>query len=695
MALRGSGVEVDPRLLDFRHFLTVAWQRLGLPKPTPIQYDFAHALQYGIDPTRPAKMAPNNRMMLMGFRGVAKSWMTSTFVPFCLRTDPDLKIEVVSASKSLADDISTFIWQLIELMPELRHLAPKSEQRRSKIEFDVGPARASKDPSVKSVGIFGQVVGSRAGLIIADDIETDQNSITQGSRERLRAATKQLEAVIVPGGRIVYLGTPQYEQSFYNILQRERGYTIRRWPARYPDPASEGIHDIAAELARLSVPEQPRIEAGALPGRGDLGARGEAQELADGVGAGLDAQGIPGSLGGVPLGQEGRIDGGSPVGALDQGAAVGIGYPQGLGQPASDYWRSLSPRLKWDVLKDPSLIGKPTDASRFDELELRSREAAWGRSGFLLQYGLDTRLTDANRYPLRLSDLIVADLDLQLAPEKFVWGRGPHLEIDGITCVGFDGDRYYRPQSVSEKLVPYQGSILFVDPSGRGQDETAWAVAKVLNGQIVIPEVRGLTGGYENVTLESIAESAKIHKCNLILVEPNFGDGMFQRLLVPVLNKVYPGCGIEDAPRAAGQKEKRIIDVLEPAMNQHRLVIGAKVFEQDSALRPGLGEDKALRYQLAYQLTRITRERGCLAHDDRIDALAGAVRYWIDRMARDVDDEVRSARERLRDEALANFQGMVFGKQRTPPGPTPHGRMGSPSGPVPRRNRGMPPGRRR
>ena len=61
-------------------------------------------------------------------------------------------------------------------MPILLHLKPKGDQRQSKISFDVAPALASHQPSVKSLGITSQLTGSRADLIIADDIETSGNT---------------------------------------------------------------------------------------------------------------------------------------------------------------------------------------------------------------------------------------------------------------------------------------------------------------------------------------------------------------------------------------------------------------------------------------------------------------------------------------------------------------------------------------
>ena len=120
-------------------------------------------------------------------------------------------------------------------MPILHHLKPKENQRQSKISFDVAPAMASHQPSVKSLGITSQITGSRADVVIADDVETSGNTQTQFMRDKLSTAITEFEAVIKPKtSRIIYLGTPQCEQSIYNRLQ-EKGYRVRFWTSRYPD----------------------------------------------------------------------------------------------------------------------------------------------------------------------------------------------------------------------------------------------------------------------------------------------------------------------------------------------------------------------------------------------------------------------------------------------------------------------------
>ena len=539
---------IEDSLRDFRNFLFVVWSHLNLPEPTPVQYDIAEYLQ-----------SDEKRIVIEAFRGAGKSYITSAFACHQLYLNPEVKILVVSASKIRADDFSTFTMRLIQEMPLLQHLIPKEGQRQSKISFDVGPAKASHSPSVKSAGITGQLAGSRADIIIADDIEIPNNSLTQTMRDKISEAVKEFDAVLKPDGRVVYLGTPQTEMSLYDVLP-ERGYRVRIWPSRYP---------------------------------------------------------------------KGTVK----------------------------YGGKLAPFIMDRLAEDSEYVGKPTDPKRFNDEDLLERELSYGRSGFSLQFMLDTSLSDANRYPLKLEDLIVMDVDNEKAPEKIIWGRDREKIVD-IPNVGLPGDFYYRPLDTVGDYVNYTGSVLAIDPSGRGKDETAYAVVKMLNGTLHLIDFGGIEGGYNDTVLKTISVIAQRYRVNYILVEANFGDGMFTELLKPVLTKVYP-CTIEEVKHNI-QKEKRIIDTLEPIMNQHRLVVDQKALEKDYSSVQHYPPEKQAKYMLAHQMTRITREKGALVHDDRIDVLSMAVAYWVEQMAADVDMEMKARKDDMLDKELERFMQNVL-----------------------------------
>jgi len=529
---------------SFANFLYLVWRHLELPNPTPMQYEIAHYLQYG-----------DRRCMVQAFRGIGKSWITAAFVLWLLLNDPQLKILVVSASQDRSEAFSAFVKRLIHDMPILAHLQPGEGQRDSVVKFDVGPARPAQAPSVKCVGITGQMTGSRADVIIADDVEVPKNSMTQLMRDRLAEAIKEFSAILTTNrekNRIIYLGTPQTEMSIYQVLP-SRGFNVRTWTARVPE---------GEQRDRLSVTLAPSI-------------------------------------------------------------------------------------LKMKK------SGAPTD-TRFTDDDLAEREAEYGRSGFALQFMLDTNLSDADRYPLKLSDLIVHDIDVDQAPVRMVWGSGPDQVVDNLNALGLTGDRYHRPIKVADDWTDYTGSVMFIDPSGRGADETSFAVVKYCYGTLYLTRVGGFKDGYGPTTLDALARVAKTEKVNLCIVEPNYGGGMFNELFKPVLQDVYSACKVDEAPWSKGQKELRIIDTLEPVMNQHRLVVSPKVIEDD--YRAAQTDSSSLQYSVFYQMTRITKERGALAHDDRIEAVAGAVYYWVERMAKDTRKVEQEHKDKLLDKELKTFK---------------------------------------
>ena len=547
--------KVPEQLKDFRNFTYLVWQHLGLPEPTPIQYDIANYLQDS-----------PKRCIIEAFRGVGKSYITAAYVVHQLLLDPQLKFMVVSASKARADDFSTFTQRIIMELPICQHLVATEGQRWSKIAFDVAPAKASGSPSVKSVGVTGQLTGSRADIIIADDVEVPNNSMTHMMREKLGETVKEFDAVLKPEGKIIYLGTPQNEMSLYNALLA-RGYQMRVWPARYPTL--------------------------------------ERSEKAYG------------------------------------------------GRLAPTLYETLQNKLE-------AVYGLPTDPKRFDDEDLLERELSYGRSGFALQFMLDTSLSDANKYPLKLSDLIIYSCDKDTAPEKMVYGIMKPMH--DLPNVGLSGDKFYAPEDTVGRSN-YTGSVLAIDPSGRGSDETAYAVVKMLNGYLYVVDAGGVEGGYSDTTLQHLCDLAKIHSVNMVLIESNFGDGMFTELIKPYLLRTYP-TALEEV-RHSKQKEHRIIDTLEPVMNQHKLVIDPKVIQKDYDSVQNMPPEKGMKYMLTYQMTRITKQRGALAHDDRLDVLAMAVQYWVDQMAADADTEIRTRKEERLDQELDKFMSHLNMGQRS------------------------------
>lgn len=325
-------------------------------------------------------------------------------------------------------------------------------------------------------------------------------------------------------------------------------------------------------------------------------------------------------------------------------------------QQQEKYGDKLAPYIAEQLEQDPTLVDMPTDPIRFNEEEIIKLESE-GRSKFAMQQMLDTTLSDLERYPLKCSDLIVMDCDKEIAPEKVAYGSAANQVIKDLPCNGIGTDRYYSPIPLPDiKWLPYTYKVMAIDPSGRGQDELAYTVGGVLHSHIFLLDGDGIQGGYTKDNLLDLAKKAKEYKINKIIIESNFGDGMFTALFLPILKQVGWLCDVEEI-RHNTQKERRIIDTLEPVMNQHRLIVHKKVIEKDANSIKRYPSEKQQQYSLFYQMTRITRDRGSLAHDDRVDCLSMLVAACLEMMSVDADEMIQ---QRL-DEEYEKYIEYVFG----------------------------------
>ena len=519
---------------DFKLFLQALWDQLGLPSPTRAQYAIADYLQYG-----------PKRLQIQAFRGVGKSWITGAFVLWTLFNDPERKIMIISASKERADNMSIFLQKLIIETPWLSHLRPKSDDSRwSRISFDVN-CSPHQAPSVKSVGITGQLTGSRADLMILDDIEVPGNSMTEFMREKLLQLCTEAESILTPksDSRIMYLGTPQTTFTIYRKLA-ERSYRPFVWPARYP--AKSKLSQYEGLLA-------PQIQ----------------EDLEAGVEA-------------------------------------------------------------WDC----------TDPDRFNNDDLLEREASMGRSNYMLQFQLDTSLSDAEKFPLKMADLVVTSVNPDSAPEAVIWCSDPQNVIKDLPTVGLPGDYFYSPMQLKGEWSSYSETICSIDPSGRGTDETAAAFISQRNGFLYLHEMRAYRDGYSDSTLLNILDGCKKYNVTKLVIETNFGDGIVSELFRKHLTTRKQAVDIEEI-RANVRKEDRIIDSLEPVLNQHRLVVNRSVIDWDYNSNQDSAPEERLIYMLFYQMSRMCREKGAVKHDDRLDCLAQGVKYFTDALSISANEQIK------------------------------------------------------
>ncbi|MEE8322629.1 MAG: phage terminase large subunit [Candidatus Bathyarchaeia archaeon] len=532
---------------DFKLFLQALWAELGLPSPTRAQYAIADYLQNG-----------PKRLQVQAFRGVGKSWITGAFVLWTLFNDPERKVMIISASKERADNMSIFLQKLIIDTPWLKHLQPKSDDSRwSRISFDVN-CSPHQAPSVKSVGITGQLTGSRADLMILDDVEVPGNSLTEFMREKLLQLCTEAESILTPksDSRIMYLGTPQTTFTIYRRLA-ERNYRPLVWPARYP--------------------RQDKL---------------------------------------------------------------------------SKYEGILAPEIQEDVDMGAEEWA-PTD-DRFTDEDLIEREASMGRSNFMLQFQLDTTLSDAQKFPLKMADLVITSVNPTTAPEDVIWCSDPSKVIRDAPTVGLPGDYFYSPMQLVGEWSSYDETICSVDPSGRGTDETAAAFLSQRNGLIYLHEMSAYRDGYSDSTLLDILAKCRTYGVTSLVIETNFGDGIVGELFKKHLINTKQHINIEEV-RANVRKEDRIIDSLEPVLNQHRLIVDRGVIDWDYASNKDSPAEERLLYMLFYQMSRMCREKRAVKHDDRLDCLAQGVKYFTDALSISAQDQIQLRKTEEWNNMLAEF----------------------------------------
>ncbi|AHN84667.1 large terminase subunit (endogenous virus) [Gutovirus Vc1] len=487
--------------------------------------------------------------MVMAQRGQAKTTLTAIYCAFMLIHKPHYRIVVFSQNSKRAKEIAGWVIKIFNAMDFLECLRPdKYAGDRASIEsFDVHwyYRGADKSPSVACYSIESGAQGARADIIIADDIESLQNSRTVGGREWLMEQTLEFES-INQFGDIIYLGTPQSVESIYNWLP-SRGYKVRIWTGRYPTMAQmEYYGDRLAPIIETDLRANPQLQTGG---------------------------GLDGSL------------------------------------------------------------GQPTCPEMYDNDLLNEKELAQGKAKFMLQFMLNTGLSDADRYPLRLSDLIISSFSRERGQEMPIWCQASTCVWETAPKFGTrKTDVFYYPMQVEYEMANFERTVMYIDPAGGGKngDETAYAIIKLMGTCIYLYDIGAVKGGYDAEALEKLVAAAKNANCKEVFIENNYGNGAHVAAIKPYFERDFP-VQIE-AVQESGQKELRIIDVLEPVISTHRLIVRPEVVQKDMETVQGYSAEQRMNFSLFHQMANITRDKDCLKHDDRLDALAGAVRQVVENL---------------------------------------------------------------
>jgi hypothetical protein len=328
-------------------------------------------------------------------------------------------------------------------------------------------------------------------------------------------------------------------------------------------------------------------------------------------------------------------------------------WPARYPKETKGYAGHLAPQIEEDIEKG-AVAGDPTDPHRFTDEDLLQREASMGRSNFLLQFQLDTSASDYEKFPIKNADFIVTSVNPNSAPDNIVWCSDPANVIKDVSYVGLPGDYFYTPMQFQGEWGPYNEGIAACDPSGRGKDETVVSYISERNGILYLHEMRAYRDGYSDNTLLDILRGCKKYNITTLLVESNFGDGLVTELFKKHINQLKLPITCEET-RSNTRKEDRIIDTLEPVLNQHRLVINKDVIDWDFHSNPEEAAEKRLEYMLFFQTSRMCREKFAVKHDDRIDSLSLGVKYFQDRFAISAHEQMKHRKREEWNDMLEGF----------------------------------------
>lgn len=537
--------------INFVDFLEDVMDHMGFDT-TEIQKDIARFLEEGPD-----------ALMIQACRGIAKTTITAAYAVWTLIHKPESRIVIVTANGDFSAKISTLIIRLIMTMDLLECLRPESSNsggdrdRMGVKAFDVHSSlrrAAEKDPSLACFGIFAGMTGSRADLLIADDVEEMNNSNTALKREVLMTRISEFSDICTDG-RIVFLGTPQSIDSIYNSLP-SKGFEVRVWTGRYPTSeqlSTYGIH--LAPFLRKRIKLNPEL-----------------------------------CFGGGALGDQ----------------------------------------------------GKPTD-SRINENILQTKELQKGTPSFQLQYMLNTTLSDKLKYPLKTENIVQMRLN-DLFPT--VVNRDPRST--GMKNFRVQDHSFMLSSALSdcEDFAKPSITVMYIDPAGGGlisQDETAYCVLGLLNGNVYLMSVGGIAGGYEQDKMDYLAAIAEKYQPTEVKIEKNMGYGAFTNVFTPTLRKIYKGKISEEF--VSGQKEVRIANTLGPVIGRGSLIVTQNAIEEDDLTCNKYSVDKRKLYSFFFQLSKLTLQKNCLKHDDRLDCVAGAVNHFLQYLAIDQDKKAEEEKK--------------------------------------------------
>lgn len=192
---------------DFRLFL-VMWNQAQNLKTPPLHLRIAQWLE--------ARWRAGERhLLLMAFRSAGKSTLVGVFAAWLLHRDPNLRILVLAADSMLAKKMVRNVKRIIERHPLTAHLKPDKADQWAADRFTVRRELELRDASMSARGVTSNITGSRADVVICDDVEVPNTCDSAEKRAELRERLAEMRYVLAAGGTQIYVGTPHHYYSIY------------------------------------------------------------------------------------------------------------------------------------------------------------------------------------------------------------------------------------------------------------------------------------------------------------------------------------------------------------------------------------------------------------------------------------------------------------------------------------------------
>ena len=593
---------------NFKEFAELGMIYLGF-NLSEVQADMSEFMQYG-----------QAKRMIQAQRGQAKSTLAALYCVWRLIIMPNARILVVSGGEKQASDVALLIIRIIMNWSILCWLRPDASKgdRTSASAFDVHYSLKGidKSASVACVGITANLQGMRADFLLADDIETQRNSMTQTEREKLLLLTKEFAAICI-SGEIMYLGTPQTKDSVYRSLP-QRGYDVRIWTGRYPtneELERYGIGTAVAPMILNRLLQDPTLQSGG----GITGGRGKPTD--------------PDYINEDIL-QEKELDYG------DEGFAL----QYMLDTTLSDELRTkikLSDMLVLGCGKEsaPERLEYTADPSKLFK-DTKLNEALVGSRMYWASGVSDNYIPFEHR-------LMTLDPSGCGGDElSFAIGAATNSYIYLLSTGGFTGGvTEQNMNAIITLMVQYDLKVLDIEQNmGHG------TVALLFTGQIqkLMNWCKTKDGQIDNI----------LDDCGLTYIQ------MLEKLRGIGVSEYY----------SIGQKERRIIDTISPITRRHKFVVTAQAIEDDWQYCLRHPAHLRKNFSAFYQLGSITYDRGSLIKDDRADCIQRVVEVLKGYLAVDDEKAAQKRTEQAAAEWIANPMGYTVNQLATMRGGSNKGR---------------------